>query len=278
MMQILTEYNNTKSGIFKKLELLKMPITPHLNKDIRMLIKKDLISKNLPPNFNISQKNILLKYFSKIVSRGLFTGSSSSFLDSYAWTSTGGSFKLANENNYQISKIINKIIKTNNKAIFLEIGAGYAGLNKYDYPNCYSVDGIGKLIRENSNFLGNSLEIHFTNIAKWHNSLPNGVYEHPHFLASTIELLIYEGIKYASVDIIYSQCAAFFDSNIISFIKQSEVLLKYSEYGGYLIFNLKTENCNLFLDFITNANFKLIDRIKLNQMNGSLLVLKKKNV
>jgi hypothetical protein len=236
-----------------------------LEKETFLAIVRDIQAQRLPPNTRIPSRKNIVKYLKTVHNAtGNWIVAFLSLLSPGSWTSTGGSFKLAEESGYDIVKMMIEKEYENGQATLLEIGAGYAGF-KSDVPL-----GIKKLVEKAGDKMGNTIFAHFTNLTKWHDSLPKGVVEHPGYAARDILLLREEGV--CSVDVIYSQCAAYFEPKIEKFVSGSAELLKSN---GYLIFDAKPTD-NEKICKTAEACYLQIEKIKeLGGANGNLYVLRK---
>lgn len=250
-------------------------ITPELEEEINMSVHRDLQARRLPPNVKIpSRRNVFAYLKTMYQARGSVYDAIHSLMAPGGWTSSGGSFKLAENNEIDLDIIIEKILEENGKAGFLEVGAGYAGLYGREQEE-YSPKGVGTLAERFRDQIGATLEIHLTNLTNWHSDLPEGIKEHGGFIASTLDGLGEEGVEEGSIDIAYSQCAAYFDKNIDIFIAQVSRLLRSSENGGYLIFNGKTEEEEKIMTAADQNGLKLERKKVIGGMNGTLFIFKK---
>ena len=197
-----------------------------------------------------------------------------SYLSPGSWTSSGGSFKLAEDAGYDLTNIIVAKADETGEAGFVEIGAGYAGFRSNQ------VKGIKKLVECAGDRMGRTITADFTNLTEWHDGLPNGVREHPGYAARDIAELADAGVKL--VDIIYSQVAADFEPRIGEFVRGSAELLKPS---GLLIFNSAPEQQKSFpagnererliTETAASVGLQLERLVVLGGANGNLYVFKK---
>ncbi|MDG5469355.1 hypothetical protein P9J64_13585 [Deltaproteobacteria bacterium IMCC39524] len=251
-----------------------------LEKEIRLGLKRDLQAQKIPPNTPVPRRKNIIKYLC-VVSKasGSPIHAFKSLLSPGSWTSSGGSFKLAEDCGYNITDILLEITSSREgkKACnYLEIGAGYAGFLSKDKTGKRA--GIAELYDTHKDLIGDKLFLHFTNLSKWHDNLPEGIYEHPAFLGSTLLSLrkLEECPDY--FDVIYSQCAAYFDYNYLKFIEQACNMLCPSDKGGLLIFNGKTELDRQAIEVAEREGTTLIYKEELGGMNGTFYVFKKNNV
>jgi hypothetical protein len=239
----------------------------YLIKEIDMGLYRDIQAQRLPPNIKIPSRKKPLKYIKTMYenTRNLKTSLVSLFLPG-SWTSSGGSFKLAEDASYDIIDLLSKREQENGKAVLLEVGAGYAGFKSQ------SPQGIHKLYKEVGEKLGKTIFVHFTNLSEWHNELPNGVTEHAGYAARDIEHLIKEA-NLNDVDVIYSQCAAYFEPFIGKFVESSSHLLNVH---GKLIFNAPENKEKEILEKYEclPLDLELSERLE-GESNGTLYVFRR---
>ncbi len=263
--------------ILKSLGKVGINVTQHIEEEVDMAVHRDLQARRLPPNVKIPPRRQIFDYLKTMYqARGSVYDAIHSLMSPGGWTSSGGSFKLAEENGIQVDELIRQILEENGKAGFLEIGAGYAGLYDREKEG-YEPKGVGKIVSEFRDKLGGTLSVHLTNLTGWHEDLPEGIREHEGLIASTIETLTDEGVKEDDIDVVYSQCAAYFDANVDLFIEQAARFLKHSNAGGYLIFNGKTEEDEKITRAATASGLELKNKKVIGGMNGTLYIFKKLN-
>lgn len=236
-----------------------------LEREAQLGVVRDIQAQRLPPNIRIPSRRKPLDYLRTVHRHvGSLPLSIRSYLSPGSWTSSGGSFKLAEEAGYDICKIMLDIAQQNANATLLEIGAGYAGF-KSEQPA-----GIKKLAMTAGDKLGKTVYVHFTNLTRWHRQLPDGIVEHHGFVARDIEFLANDGVTAA--DIIYSQCAAYFEPELGKFVTGASRLLKPN---GYLIFNAPTMQHNTLVGMAYHLGLKLEKSLELGGENGNLYVFRK---
>ncbi len=207
-----------------------------LERELLLGIKRDVQARILPPNVRVPPRKSIIDYIGTVYAH---TGSLKTAINSWfnpgSWTSSGGSFKLAADNGFNFDEILYDVCTEFGSAKFLEIGAGYAGFHSHDLSNSDSIKKLYDSLRVDQ---GLDITFHFTNLTRWHRDLPDGVFEHPGVVGSTVSILseICE-----EIDVVYSQCAVYFDPNVVSFVEQIEKLMRHSRKGGLVIFNAKTE-------------------------------------
>lgn len=270
-----TQKTDFVNAILEGLGSIGIKVDATLASEVEMAVHRDIQARRLPPNLKIPSRKNIVAYFQTIYkATGSIASAIQSFFSPGSWTSSGGSFKLAEDNHFEIGDVLQRALDENGNARFLEVGGGYAGLYGREQEG-YEAKGIGKLVERFHDQLGTTVDIHFTNLTAWHKDLPAGVKEHGGFVASTIQNLEREGVNPEEVDIIYSQCAAYFDMNIDVFIAQASRLLKKSENGGYLVFNGKTEEDQKILAAAEQNGLNLASKKEIGGMNGTLYIFKK---
>ena len=199
-----------------------------LIRELEMGLFRDIQAQRLPPNVRIPSRKRLFDYIKTMYNHtGNLRTSLISFLSPGTWTSSGGSFRLGESAGYDIVHLMSKARATKGKAVLLEVGAGYAGFHS-DPPQ-----GVHKLYNEFRDEMGERIFAHFTNLTKWHGELPRGVVEHPGYTARDIGHLEKDaGLN--GVDIVYSQCAAYFEPLMRQFIESASRLINAQ---GMLVFN-----------------------------------------
>lgn len=263
-------------AILEGLENVGKPPVNGVAGGVEMAVSRDIQARRLPPNLRIPSRRRPIEYVRTIygATRSVRLAAQALFCPG-GWTSSGGSFKLAEDNKFEIGDVLQKVLDERGNARFLEVGGGYAGLYGREEEEGYEAKGIGKLVQRFHDQLGATVDIHFTNLTAWHKDLPEGVREHGGFVASTIQNLEKEGVNPEEVDIVYSQCAAYFDTNIDVFIGQASRLLRRSENGGYLVFNGKTEEDQKILAAAEQNGLELASKKEIGGMNGTLYIFKK---
>ncbi|MFA6461866.1 MAG: hypothetical protein WCV90_06380 [Candidatus Woesearchaeota archaeon] len=199
-------------------------------KALRTGIYRDLQAQKIPPNVTMSTRRHPVDYLlqARLV-LGSWPDAFLSYLSPSTWTSSGGSFKLAEERlGYDLVNILLEKEKKQGQSSILEVGAGYAGFKSQP------AQGMCKLSHVANDKMGNTINAYFTNLSRWHEQLPNGVEEFPGVTASTLDCL---SGRISPLDIIYSQWGAFYDPLIDRFIPSASGLLKSD---GLLIFNHST--------------------------------------
>lgn len=236
-------------------------------REIKKGIYRDLQSRRLRPDVPIQPRRQICRYVSQMTRE---TGSSyqglSSLLFDGAWTSSGGSFRLAEAIQVDLGKYALERAHQDQGFRFLEIGAGWAG---FKHPRsvgvCQNVADLALLLKP---YLGKSAFLHFTNLTKWHSALPSGVFEHPHLTAASLKAIESQGVTAASVDIIYSQAAAYFEQDLTIFLFAAARLLRPN---GRLIFNYRTELAEQVVANALAAGLRRHISHDLGGMNGQLV-------
>jgi len=236
-----------------------------LEREINLGVCRDIQAQRLPPNTPVpSRIRHPIEYLKLMHSlTGDILTTLSSYLTPGSWTSSGGSFKLAEDHNINLKQYLKDMIQKNGNAVFLEIGAGYAGMANH-------TSGIGKLADDFAPALGKEAEMHFTNLTKWHELLPVGVYEHAGLCARDISKLNDQDID--KVDVVYSQAATYFETELPQFINSISSLLNI---GGRLVFNYPNERDDELRDLATRNGLELERTVLLGGCNGRLYVFDK---
>lgn len=201
-------------------------------RSIKMGVKRDLQAQVLRPNVPVPPRRQIVRYLATMLREtGSVTRALASLVHDGAWTSSGGSFRLAEELDYDLVSEAERRLARNGSFRYLEIGGAWAGLKGPETPRPRDVAGLA---RHFGNVLGEKAFLHFTNLTRWHDELPRGVSEHPFVTAAGLSVLKNEGVPLRSVDIIYSQAAAYFETDLDTFLGAASQLLRD---GGLLIFN-----------------------------------------
>ena len=201
-------------------------------RSIKMGIKRDLQAQVLRPNVPVPSRRKTLEYLAVMRREtGSLAKALTSLVHDGAWTSSGGSFRLAELIGFDLVLESDKRLSRNGGLRYLEIGGAWAGLKGPDTPQPRDIAGLA---RHYDRELGRRVFLHFTNLTQWHRTLPGGITEHPFVTAAGLSVLQRQGVPPQSVDIIYSQAAAYFETDPAAFLTASAALLKD---GGLLIFN-----------------------------------------
>lgn len=241
------------------------PERDELVRQAELGVKRDIQAQRLSPNIRVPPRRRPIKYLQTMRKQlGSWPRAARSFLSPGSWTSSGGSFKLAEDAGYDIPKIMDEMHGRQGNATFLEIGAGYAGF-KSPAPV-----GISRLAKVVGGRLGKSVNIHFTNLTKWHDGLPLGITEHPGVLARDIAAL---GKQIGSADVIFSQVGAYFEPRLADFISGASHLLRVR---GYLMFNAPSSKHDEILRH-AGARGLILEKMKeFGGHNGNFYVFRKK--
>lgn len=235
-----------------------------IEKEVELGVFRDIQAQRLPPNVKVPARRDILNYLKTVKEFVGLKNAIMSLRSPGSWTSSGGSFKLAEDSGYNILELIKQIETKKGSASFLELGAGYAGLKSNE------LIGINKLIDALENKLGDSINIYFTNLTRWHTDLPNGVKEFPGYLAR--DLILLNNREKINPDLIYSQAAAYFEPKVEEFIHGASEILK-SE--GKLLFNGQEQHDDRIISEAKNNNLQLEDKKYFGENNGNFYVFKK---
>lgn len=245
-------------------------------REASMGVMRDVQARRIPPNTKVPARRDVLRYLDTVSeATGSFGTALRCLMSPGSWTTSGGTHKLANDHGTPLHTLLEEVHTEQGRARFLEVGGGFAGLHGREKLD-YQPKGIGEIIEHFGDRVGFTMEIHFTNLSQWHRDLPVGVYEHAGFIGSTIGNLSKRGeVLNGSVDVMYSQCAAYFDRRIGVFVEQAARLLRRSNKGGYLIFNGKTEEDAIIREAAAKNGLLVIASKVLGGMNGTFYILKK---
>lgn len=237
---------------------------------LNLAVARDLQARLLPPNVAVPPRRQIVNYLSAIYrATGSARIAAKALLHAGSWTSSGGSFRLAEMVGVDIAALAAAHI--DDGFTLLEVGGGWAGLHRNQAGN--PALSIGLLAQRNRSALGAKLKLHFTNLTRWHENLPEGVTEHPHVTAATLSVLATEGVEPASVDLIYSQAAAYFEPDIAAFVACAAALLRP---GGQLLFNYPPEREAEILVAATVGGLEMSRSHLAGGMNGRVGLFAKK--
>ncbi|MFH1173646.1 MAG: hypothetical protein V1725_00755 [archaeon] len=238
--------------------------TSELLNEASLAILRDIQAQRLPPNVRVPSRKHVLNYL-----RTMYEATGDPFISALSlvqpgsWTSSGGSFKLAELAGYDIPEELMRVQQEKGQARYLEIGAGYAGF-KFDEPK-----GVAAIAARAGYQLGKTIHADFTNVTKWHDSLPAGIHEHPGYFARDVSSLFN---ALPPVDIIYSQAAAYFEQMLESYLHGTFSNLNP---GGLLLFNAKPQKDDLVVWTAKQNGMQLEKKLELGQENGNVYALRK---
>ncbi|EFE53637.1 hypothetical protein PROVRETT_07481 [Providencia rettgeri DSM 1131] len=252
---------------------LNYQITPQHWQVLCMGINRDLQAKKLRPNVPVPSRRNVLPFLKMMYKEtGSIFKALKSFTTDGPWTSSGGSFRLAKEIDFDIPLHIKETHKINGEVTYLEVGAAWAGFN-FNNSDSHelNISGLAKSLNAE---LGKSIFFHFTNLTPWHKKLPNGVIEHPYITASGLRALENRGLTLGNVDIIYSQAAVYFEQDFTTFICNAARLLKE---GGVLIFNHEPKIADAMDKVAQQQGLRLMKRKHVGGMNGDIVYYSRQN-
>ncbi|TIX93134.1 hypothetical protein [Rhizobium sp. P44RR-XXIV] len=239
-------------------------------RSISMAVKRDLQAQRLRPNVAVPPRRNLIKYLDVMFREtGSLRQTLSSLLHSGTWTSSGGSFKLADVLAFDFLHEADERLKSGETFRYLEIGGGWAGFRTKPPARSVNVAGLAKHLGQH---LGRQAFLHITNLTPWHTELPEGVIEHPFITAAGLSALETQGIPRGTFDIIYSQAAAYFEPDLGSFVAAASSLLRD---GGILIFNFRPEDSGTVLGCAGASGLILRKSVNAGGMNGVVIAFEK---
>ncbi|MCZ8547905.1 hypothetical protein OOJ09_27315 [Mesorhizobium qingshengii] len=239
-------------------------------RSIRMGVKRDLQAHRLRPNVPIPSRRNPVRYLKAMFREtGSIYDTLVSFLHDGTWTSSGGSFRLAEQLGFDLVHEANRRLQADGTLRYLEVGGGWAGLKSPASGSSRDIAGLAKHFERD---LGQSVFLHFTNLTQWHADLPKGIFEHPYVTAAGLPVLDTQGIPPGTVGILYSQAAAYFETDVKSFLAAAAALLCP---GGLLIFNLRPEYVGLVSDCAGTGGLTMRKSCDLGGMNGVVVAFEK---
>ena len=264
---------HAQSAILRNFELIDYKPNEASWQSIKMGIKRDLQAQLLRPNVPMPPRRNILKYLGVMRREtGSLGMAIASLAHNGAWTSSGGSFRLAEELDYDLLSQGEFRLGRNGVFRYLEVGGAWAGLKGPESPTPRDIAGLARYF---GLALGKDVFLHFTNLTRWHEALPQGMTEHPFVTAAGLAVLEQQDVTPGSVDIIYSQAAAYFETDPKSFTRAAGRLLRP---GGLLIFNHRTELSEQLI-FCAHANGLLrANSRNLGGMNGTVVAFAKPQV
>ncbi|WP_137935171.1 hypothetical protein [Mesorhizobium comanense] len=239
-------------------------------RSIKMGVKRDLQARKLRPNVPIPSRRNPIRYLKAMFREtGSIYNTLVSFLHDGTWTSSGGSFRLAEQLGFDLVHEANRRLQTDGTLRYLEVGGGWAGLKSPASGSSRDIAGLAKYFERD---LGHSVFLHFTNLTQWHTELPTGVFEHPYVTAAGLPVLDTQGIASGTVSILYSQAAAYFETDVKSFLAAAAALLCP---GGLLIVNFRQEYIGLVSDYAPAGGLTMRKSCDLGGMNGVVVAFEK---
>jgi hypothetical protein len=233
-------------------------------------VKRDLQARRLRPNVPVPPRRHVLGYISVMRREtGSLLQAAQSWLHDGSWTSSGGSFVLAEQLGYDFKAMIMERFLRGEAFRFLEVGGAWAGF-KHSRSGVRDIAGLSEHFAAE---LGDRLHLHFTNLTQWHAMLPDGVTEHPYITGASLGLVQSQGCLPRTVDVIYSQAAVYFEPDIAAFLGNAHALLKE---GGLLIFNYPEEAAGALKSKAAALGLHLQKQIELGGMNGIVVALEKR--
>ncbi|WP_422367489.1 hypothetical protein [Pelagibius sp.] len=267
---------HARREIARTFESLSIVPGPETKRAIRLSVKRDLQAQKLRPNVPVPPRRKLFAYLRTMhLETGSWYRALTSLLHSGSWTSSGGSFRLADLLGVSMIELTEEVLRQQGHLVFLEIGAGWAGFG--NDTAAAKPQGLAALANHYSEHLAKSVTLHFTNVTRWHDPhcLPEGVREHPYITAATLVALEPRELSARSVDVIYSQAAAYFEPDQKRFLEGAAQLLK-SE--GILIYNYDEALNEAVAQAARTLNMAIEKRRHLGGMNGTIVAFRKMDV
>lgn len=241
--------------------------------ELNLAVARDIQARQLPPNVPVPSRRRPVSFVSTVYGA---TGSARVALTALfragSWTSSGGSFRLAEAIGIDVLTLVADGIERGGFTL-LEIGGAWAGFHPRQVDAASL--SLAQLARQHRPELGRRLRLHFTNLTQWHQSLPVGVTEHPFVTAAGLSITAARGIEPASVDLVYSQAAAYFEPDIRSFVEAASGLLRP---GGLLAFNYPPEVDPEIRLAASIYELDLTRSTLLGGMNGRVALLTKRGI
>ncbi|MBL8579866.1 MAG: hypothetical protein JNK47_21895 [Mesorhizobium sp.] len=267
---MFTAATQARTAILRNLETIDYKLSPDAWKVLKMGIKRDLQAQVLRPNVPVPPRRELLKYLGVMKREtGSLRKAIGSLFHDGAWTSSGGSFRLAEELGFDIVTEAERLIAANGGFRYLEIGGAWAGLKGDTTSQPRDIAGLARRFED---VLGRRVFLHFTNLTKWHSALPAGVMEHPFVTAAGLSIVERQSVPRNSVDIIYSQAAAYFETDPSSFMNAAGSLLRD---GGLMIFNHQPQFTDEIARCAQKHGMSLLKSHVMGGMNGIVVAFGK---
>ena len=241
--------------------------TPEATRAVAKGVMRDLQARRLRPNVPVPSRRNPLKFVRLMhTETGSLSAAVAALLHDGSWTSSGGSFRLAEQLGVSIPELCETTLRQRGQLRYLEIGAGWAGM-RAPLSNGMIPRDAGGLAQRYQQELGETAHLHLTNLTPWHERLPVGVTEHAHVTAAGLSVLELQGVARRSVDLIYSQAAAYFETDHVSFVRAACRLLAPE---GTMIFNHRPAIGAEVDAIMAEHGVRCAGRIELGGMNGSV--------
>ena len=248
--------------------------SPNVRRGIAIGIKRDLQAKTLRPNVKVPSRRNLAAYLRTMYREtGSLRQTFASVLHPGSWTSSGGSFRLAEMVHFDLPSHCMRIARNQGSLSMIEVGAGWAGFHPAKADDM--IRDIAGLSNYFASERGIDVSLHFTNLTQWHDpsELPDNVIEHPYVTAASLSYLGQTCIAPGSVDVIYSQAAAYFEEDQEAFLSAAANLLKPE---GMLFYNHRSDLSDGISIIARNQQLSLEERIAVGGMNGDVSRFKRR--
>ncbi|WP_422367328.1 methyltransferase domain-containing protein [Pelagibius sp.] len=248
---------------------------PETRRAIKLAVDRDLQARILPPNTPVPPRRRILRYLKAVqAATGSWRTALLSLPHGGAWTSSGGSFRLADMIGIDMYDLCDTALTRQGRLTYLEVGAGWAGFARNDQR--VDIDGVAGLAKRYHSNLGDHVALHFTNITRWHGTsgLPTGVSEHPFITAACLGALEARGVPPNSVDVLYSQAAAYFEPDQARFLQTVARLLRDD---GVLLYNFQDEMSDVVLSTADRLGLVCDAHVHVGGMNGEIALFRKQD-
>lgn len=267
---MFTEASKACDALARNFQLVGYEPDEDTWRTLKMGVKRDVQARRLRPNVSVPARRQIIRYLQTMHREtGSWVLAVQSLLHAGSWTSSGGSFVLAQKLDYDFEAEIRQRIDGGQVVRFLEIGGGWAGFAGSRRTDTVDIAGLSDRFRKE---LGDRLFLHFTNLTQWHINLPAGVTEHPFVTGASLNILETQGCLPSSFDIIYSQAAVYFETDLGAFVAKASTLLKP---GGLLLFNVPEEATGELSENASGSGLSFVKSVTMGGMNGLVVAFER---